>query len=168
MRRYIASDGGEALIDLLVSVDELVKANAAALASVRKTCPEMSLRRCADLSIFQDNLGLFSRSVEWVSATQSGDSAVVIAQISGRVPLKRLPFVRRDGVWRYVPGPENRLVVPTIHRLTRSLNQITLLLADREMTPKEIEEEYRIRVVGLIESVQARQAAAPASQPLSL
>jgi hypothetical protein len=154
MRPYIDAAGCEGTIDLLVAVDQLVAANAGFLSAVRRACPDMDVRSY-DLAFTQDNLDLFSRRVDWVSVKEDGDCAVVTAEVSGRLPLREMLFRRQADRWVYVPGPEDRAVVVAIRQLARSLNQIELVALTRQPTDRQIDEEYRLRVLSKINLLKA-------------
>jgi hypothetical protein len=109
-----------------------------------------------DLSSAQDNLDLFSRRVDWVSVEEKGDAAVVTAEVSGRLPLVNIQFERQADRWVYVPGQENPAVIATIRQLARSLKQIELVAANRKQSDRQIDEEYRIRILPKIRKVSAQ------------
>jgi hypothetical protein len=145
MRPYIDSRHREDVIDLLVAVDELMGANAAALRAIRDACPDISTERF-DMSPLVENLELFSRDVELVEHERRGDAAIVTVQISGRVPLVHLQFVNRDGFWLYRSEQGDPGVVPLVREITRSLEQIVLVTSTGPRTARQIEREYELRV----------------------
>ncbi len=153
MRPYLDPEARDATIDLLMSTDELLAANQAALASVRQACPDLPAGY--DMSCLADNLDLFSRRVELVRVEEQGDKAVVIAKVSDRLPLVRIHFVRLDGNWAYVPGPPNSAVAKAIQRLTESLHQIAVVASTQQhMTPAQVQDEYRTRLLPKLKTMR--------------
>ncbi len=144
MRPYLHASGREGMIDLLVAVDELLLANTAAHAAARQACPGAEIPY--DFTLIQDRLEIFSRDVELIDIKEKGDRAVVTLQIAGRLPVVSTQFVRTNGVWQYVPAPDQLGVVKAIRQLTRALQQVELSLSGHPVTPQQINEEYRIRV----------------------
>jgi hypothetical protein len=162
LRTYIDPATREEVIDLLIAVDELLAANAGANRAVHAACPTADVKRY-DLSMVADNLDLFSRQVELVKVEESAEQAVAIAEVSGRLPLDRIQFRRIGGVWGYVPEPANHQIIASIRAMSRSLEQIALVFADRKATPEEVDAEYRARLLPKI--AKMRELASPASRP---
>lgn len=145
LRRHIEPAGREGTIDLLVAVDELVAANRAALAAMQREFPGMD-RRDYDLSFVLDNLDLFSREVEFVKVREHGDEAVVTAQVSRRLPLAEMIFIRHDGRWMYQSGREQPEIIEHLRAITRALGQITLLIRSGDLRAEQMPEEWRLRI----------------------
>jgi hypothetical protein len=146
MRPYIHPSDGEGLIDLLVAVDELGQANATVLTAISRACPEADASRYDLASILQNNLELFSRDVKWVDLRESGDLAVATVQIADRLPLRELRFQRNDGVWQYLPGPEDPATVKEVRKRSYRLRQIALSFEGKRMTPRQVDYEFKIRL----------------------
>lgn len=146
MRPYIHPSGREAVIDLLISVDELSMANSAVLAAIERACPAIEIDRYNLASVIQSRLELFSNEVDLVEVQEEGDRATVTVEVSGRLPLERLAFERNGGLWQYQPGPENPEILRTIRGLTRTFNQIELALGSGEWTADRIDREFQIRI----------------------
>jgi hypothetical protein len=156
MRPYIAESGREGLIELLVAVDQLVAANAGFLSAARQTCPDLDLRRY-DLSFTQDALDLFSRRVDWVGVKESGDTATVTAEVSERLPLVEMSFKRQGDHWAYVPGTEHLAVIEVIRQMSRSLKQIEQVVSTHKTSDRQLEDEYRVRMLPKIRKISAEQ-----------
>lgn len=145
MLPYLNQSGPYTTVDLLLAVDELVLADQAAQAAVRRVCPGMKPPR--DLSAAMANqLELFSKDVKLIQVREEGDVATLTVEIGNRLPLRRLRFERAEGVWRYFPGQVPAALIKSIRQLARSLGQIQLVLTDRPMTPEQVREEYRLRI----------------------
>lgn len=137
--------GRDGIIDLLVAVDELMFANAAALEAVKRASPGIDVSPY-DLSFVQDNLELFSRDVDLVDIRENAEQAEVTVQISGRLPLVRLRFERHEGVWQYLPGPENPEIVRAIRELAKTVQQIEAVVSRSSLTARQIDREYKLRL----------------------
>ena len=146
MRPYIDSRSRDEVIDLLIAIDELFVANAAAQHAIAKACPGIPARRFDLAGQIADNLELFSKHVEFVSQQESGNRGTVMVQIAGRVPLAHVNFQRRDGYWVYVPGPVGPDLIPMIRAMADALNRIALVVSNEPRTRGEIEAEYRLRI----------------------
>lgn len=155
LRPHIDPACREDVVDLLVAVDELLATNATVLARIRATCPGLDADRY-DLGIIADNLDLFSRRVDLVKIEESRDRATVIAEVSGRLPLTRMPFRRVGDTWMYAPEAADPQIVVLVRALTRSLGQIDLVLCNRRLTPEQLAEEYRVRLLPKMEKITQR------------
>jgi hypothetical protein len=145
MLPYLHPSGRDATIDLLVAVDELVLADAAARAAVQRACPGM--QPPGDLSgMIANRLELFSRDVEFIQAKEEGKLATVSVKIGNRLPLRHLQFERVGDTWQYMHGEAPPALVAAIRQLTRAFNQLELVLSDTHMTPEQVNEEYRLRL----------------------
>jgi hypothetical protein len=167
MRPYIHDSGRDGMIDLLVAVDELVLANAAVQEAVRQVCPGTDAPY--DLSAVQDWLEIFSREVNLIDVKQTGDQATLTFQIARRLPVISTQFVRTDGVWQYVPAPDQAGVVRAVRQLTRALGQIELSLSKQPvLTPEQVREEYRTRLEPKLKVFRQLQGQTAAPQVASL
>jgi hypothetical protein len=145
MGPHIHSSARDGIVDLLVAVDELMLANAAALSAMQQACPGIDVRPY-DLQLIQNKLELFSRDVELVGVRQDGDSASVTVQIANQLPLVRLRFERHDGTWQYLPGAEDPNITQAIRQRTKKLRQIELVLSHSRLDPRQVDREYHIRM----------------------
>ena len=164
MEPYIDPTGRDEVIELLIAVDELLAANDAALQAARQACPDMDLQPF-DMSSVADSLDLFSREVTYVACEESGDRGVVTANVSGRLPLDRIEFIRTDDTWRYAPGPSWPTITPTIREIARALDRIVFVISSKPLTPDDIREEYRLRVAPKVRRLVASVASAAPDPP---
>lgn len=146
MRPLLHPSGRDSAIDLLVAVDEMILADAAAAAAAKRASPDAGVPAQLAAQI-ENRLELFSRDVEFISADERGDVATVTAKIGNRLPLQQLHFTRNEGSWQYLPGETPAGLVAAVRQLTRALNQIELVLSTRQMSPQQVREEYRLRLV---------------------
>jgi len=153
IRAYIDPTCPNDVIDLLVVVDELLSANAAAQDAIRCAYPDMDVKRF-DMSALAENLELFSRNIRIVRTDVEGDEATLTTEIAGRLPLVRLQFQRHDGKWLYMPGQSNTTVIPMIREIAGALNQIVLVVSADPQAPEDLESEYKYRVVPKIQRMQ--------------
>ncbi len=156
MRPYLDPETGEDVIDLLLAMDALLAANHEAQAVIRRICPEADLRRY-DISFLQQHLEFFSTDLEYLRQQETDDRAVVTVQVAGRMPLQELHFRRhreQDGPsrWLYVPAGQPGRLVPLVREIKRALNQVSLVLSTAgRATPKQVQNEFEIRVLRRIE-----------------
>jgi len=146
LRPYIDPAENDHVIDMLLALDELMAANAGALAAIRAACPQADVSPF-DLGYLRDWMDLFSRELAIVGEERTGDRAVVTAQVGNRVPLIRLHFAQRAGRWVYLPGPVPPEAVAAVRRLARSLDLFRLVVdSQRHVTVKWLEHEYHLRI----------------------
>ena len=98
LRPYLAPDHCEAILDVILAVDQLAVAADELRSAVGDTIGEAT----ADLYDFTaaaNALELFSRDVELVDEQIRGDEASVVIQVASRVPLNTVRFRRITGRW---------------------------------------------------------------------
>ncbi|MCH7700859.1 MAG: hypothetical protein IID37_04155 [Planctomycetes bacterium] len=98
LRPYLAPDHCEAILDVILAVDQLAVAADELRSAVGDTIGEAT----ADLYDFTaaaNALELFSRDVELVDDQVRGDEASVVIQVASRVPLNTVRFRRIKGRW---------------------------------------------------------------------
>ncbi len=98
LRPYLPPDHCEAILDVILAVDQLAVAADELRSAVRDTIGEAT----ADLYDFTaaaNALELFSRDVELVDEQVRGDEAWVVIQVASRVPLNTVRFGRITGRW---------------------------------------------------------------------
>jgi hypothetical protein len=144
MEPYVDAERFEEVANLLVAMDELLAANAAAQQAVRAVCP--SSAGVFDLAALGDNLDLFSQGAEYVETEQKGEEAVVRVQIKGQMPLSEIRFLQRDGRWTYLPGESVGGLVPKIRAIAQALNHVRAMVLIGPKTPENIRQEYRLLV----------------------
>jgi len=157
MEPYIDQAGRDEVIELLIAMDELLAANDAALQATTQACPDMDVQPF-DMASVADSLDLFSREVTYVSCEESGDRGAVTANVSGRLPLDRIEFVRKGDYWMYDPGPSQPTVTSTIREIALAMDRIVFVIANRTLSPDEIREEYRLRVAPQVRRLVASSA----------
>lgn len=98
LRPYLPSDHCEAILDVILAVDQLAVAADELRSAVGDTIGEAT----ADLYDFTsaaNALELFSRDVELIDEQIRGDEASVVIQVASRVPLNTVRFRRIKGRW---------------------------------------------------------------------
>jgi len=145
MGPYIDATSRDEVVDLLVVMDELLAANAAARAAITRACPGIAAA-AFDMSHMANALELFSRDVQLIRVDEEGNRGLITVQIARRLPLKYPAFERRAGHWVYVPGPLGRDFVTVIREMTGALNHLALVLLAGPRSDAEIEAEYRRRI----------------------
>jgi len=98
LRPYLTPEHCEAILDLILAVDQLTIAAAELQSAVGDTIGEAT----ADLYDFTsvaNSLELFSRDVELVDEQVRGEEASVVIQVASRVPLNTVRFNRINGRW---------------------------------------------------------------------
>jgi hypothetical protein len=145
LRLNIVPEQREPLIDLLLTVDRLMAANAAAQTVAARRFPSLDVRRY-DLAPIREHLDLFAARVEWIGERTQGDTAEVTVQIARRLPLERLRFVRREGAWMYVPGPGDPQALAALAELTRTLQRLTTFISSAPLTSEGAADEFRLRL----------------------
>jgi hypothetical protein len=168
MKPYLPDDQSSQVIHLLAVLDRLSAANRATLRAVRAACPDAE-PAAFDLGALSDNLGLFSRRVEYAGRREEGDRGTVSVQVAGRLPLERLEFVMQDGYWRYLPGEPPPDLAEMLSKVADALHTFARVLHGRQMSPDELREDYRLMVGSKLKAVQehvlqARRPAAPARE----
>jgi hypothetical protein len=110
-------------IAVLAAVDEVIDAGRA-LQSIAETRYSGPAAEAGHLSAMQNNLGVFSRDVEFFSQNFKGDRAYVTLQEGEHVPLVDAEFVFRDGKWFYVPEQTPKALAWELHLLASALGEV--------------------------------------------
>lgn len=76
------------------------------------------------LAAMENNLGIFSRDVEFFSQSFKGDRAVVTLQEGEHVPLVHATFELRDGQWLYAPDGSPKDLPWELHLLATRLVEL--------------------------------------------
>jgi hypothetical protein len=160
LRPYIEPVQRDEVVDLLLAVDAFTIANAAALQAVGRACPGFPRERL-DISVLADMLE-FSPRVQVVSEQEDrnkGEGAIAV-RIAGQPEPQKVHFRLLDGRWVYVPGPHIDGLIGTFRALTKALERINRAIAcSSEMTPEQIESQYKLFVVPTIKRVSGRLTA---------
>lgn len=153
MRPRIEPQRREAVIDLLMAMDRLLAANAAARHAVQRAVPDFPIQRVDLGPILADNLELFSKNLEVVRSEENGDEGTVTVQIAGAMPLVHLHFQRSGRHWLYLPGEDPGKLIPLLTQLTTGLERISVSVAGSPQTPESIMREYQLRIAPKLRSV---------------
>jgi len=163
MRPFIDVDGCDQVIDLLIAVDELLAANAAAQKAVQAACPEFPLERTDLGQRLANNLDLFSRDMMYVDMEEREREGVVRVQIVGNVNRTELKFARQRERWVYQPGQGTAALVPIIRDIAGALHRMGMVLGNQRKTPEDINNEYLWQIGPRLKRIS--QLAATASRP---
>jgi hypothetical protein len=122
MRSLVVPDRQAATIALMQAVDEVLAANQylGRLAETRYCGPAAETW---GLAAMENNLGVFSKDVTFISQTFKGERAFVTLQEAQHVPLVHAEFELHDGRWMYRPE-----AMPAA--LPRELKALAMILWD--------------------------------------
>ena len=98
LRPYLMPDHCEAILDVILAVDQLAIAAAELQSAIRDTIGEATADRY-DFTSAANALELFSHDVELVDEQVRGDQASIVIQVASRVPLNTVRFRRINGRW---------------------------------------------------------------------
>jgi len=144
LRPYIEPESRETVMDLLIVIEELRAASAAALEAGQASCPAFDWNPLRRLNLL-GAMELFSGELSVTDVTESGATGTVTAVI-GSPPVVSLSFRRIDHRWVYVPGKTMAEAVPILRELSQALARAVAVFRSRPHTRAEIEEEYRFRI----------------------
>lgn len=154
------------LVDTLMAIDRLLDANRRAQQRIAALHGEMVAGEF-DLSGLEDHIGLFSRFVEFSGERLEGDRAVVVAQVSNRLPHEEYQFVLQDGRWLYAPSSPNPELPGLIGSLASSVEVCARELERGDLTLEEIRSEFAGRVFRKVKAMRdAVSVARPATSTL--
>ncbi len=149
----------EEVVGVLLALDELLAANAAALDAIESSCAECDPAAFDWGARLENNLGVFSKEVEYVGEQVGGERGAITIQVAGRLPLEQVTFARREGRWVYVPDASSSGLIPVLRDAAHGLDRIALVLRKRSVTPSEVVEEYAIRVSPKLDRIAELSAA---------
>lgn len=162
MAPWVHPDSSDELIELLISIDEMMTANTTVQVALAQYCPHIDPRQF-DLPAIGYFLELFAQDARFVSETINGDRAVVAIQVAGRLPLRYPEFGRYEGRWVYMPGKVSREMVRGVRDLAKGLTRFAAAITAGARTQKQLDSEFRYRVAGKLETFV--REAAPTSAP---
>jgi hypothetical protein len=111
------------LMRLLIALDDTIDANV----TLRRTAESAfsgPQEECWDLAAMQNNLGIFSRDVKFISMAYRGEIGEVTLQQGSAVPLVHVEFVQEGGQWLLRPEPTPDTLPEALHELTRILREV--------------------------------------------
>lgn len=120
---YVVESGRQELVRFLSAVDDVIAADVSLHERVKKTLG-VSLPRDWNMRVIEDNLGLFSTNVSFISESIKGDEAEVTIQEGCHVPLVHARFVRMDGRWLHEPEAIPAGVVPALSQLAAVIRDV--------------------------------------------
>jgi hypothetical protein len=145
MDKYIEHASADAVVDLLMAVDQLLVANDAAIDTLRKACPKANLSRF-DLSELANRLGLFSTNIQIINTQTDDQKALLVVQVADRLPLEQLEFARSKGRWIYQPGQQLPELTPIIIRMAKGLDRLTEEMTGRSLNRDQVADLYRLHI----------------------
>lgn len=156
---YLCPKQRDAVIDYVLSVDELTSAGKSLKARVNRVVG-LGSAGAFDRTAVADTLGPFSRNVECVSETIDGDIATVRIRVGGRLPLEDVGLVRMDGCWLIRTDPPIPGVSAEMRKLAHVLRRVGDEVEHRKLTAEQIEHELALRQRPILERIdQLVQAA---------
>lgn len=145
LEQFVQPDQRRVLEDTLMAFDRVLQANDRAQHRLIDMHNE-SVAGEFDLGNIADNMGLFSRNVNFRSERIDGDKAVVIVQVLDRVPLEQYRFVRRQDRWIYTPDAPISDMHTLINELAKGVEEFEYQLENRDLSIEQVRSEFRYRV----------------------
>ena len=141
---YLPPDHRASVIDLIQSMDRLLWANDVLQAAVTRHFGPATAR-AFDRSESANAIGVFSRDVEPLDQRVQGDTAVVVFQVAGRVPLEEVTLARHDDRWLIQTDPPIPGVAKALRDLAQMLVDTAQMLDDRPMSAAQLHRELATR-----------------------
>ncbi len=151
---YLLPVQRSAVIELLLAVDRLVRANDVLVQAVRERLGSAAAH-AVDRSAVADIVGVFSEHVTLVDERIEGDRAVVTYQVADRVPLQQVTLVRREGRWRVRVDEPIEGLPDALRDLADVLVDIAEDLARRDWPETRLREELRRREEPVLRRIAA-------------
>lgn len=164
MAPWVHPDSSDELIELLISIDEMMTANTTVQVALAQYCPDIDPRQF-DMPAIGYFLELFAQDARFVSETINGDRAVVAIQVTGRLPFRYPEFGRYEGRWVYMPGEVSREMVRGVRDLAKGLTRFAAAIAAGARTQKQLDSEFRYRVTDKLETFVSKAVSTSAPSP---
>jgi len=145
MESLVAPEQRVVLIDTLLAMDRLFAVNDRSQRRITLLHGERVAGEF-DLGGLADDIGLFSRHVELRGERVDGDRAIVLAQVSNRLPLEEFRFVRIENRWLYAPEAPLPSLPNLLNDLASGLEMLTFQLERNEYTVEQIRSDFHHRV----------------------
>lgn len=160
---YLVPEQRDAVIEHILSMDELTSAGESLKARVKRVLGAGSAD-AFDRTAVANALGPFSRDVEYVSEVTEGDTAVVIIRVGGRLPLEQVNLVRGDKRWLIQTDPPVPGVSAELRKLARALERVADDVDRRQLSAEQIEKELTLRQRPILERIDQLVRVARADQ----
>jgi len=119
----IVEENRARLMRLLIALDDTIDANIA-LRRTAESAFSGPQEECWDLAAMQNNLGIFSKDVKFISVAYRGEIAEVTLQQGDAVPLVHVEFVQEGGQWLLQPEPTPDALPEALQELSRILREV--------------------------------------------
>ncbi|MBX3397006.1 MAG: hypothetical protein KF841_16750 [Phycisphaerae bacterium] len=120
---HIVADRRDSVVEILRALDAVLEADARLrdAATKRFGGPEYV---AWNLSVLQNNLGVFSKETNILNQSFQGDFATVTLQEGDHLPLVRAPFKQVQGHWYYAPDMPPAAMTGELRRLAMEIDNI--------------------------------------------
>ncbi len=145
MQDLIVPDYRTEILELILSVDELVAAELKFQNSVREVVGEGTATYFAHRMQVANIVGPFSRDVEAVSETITGNTARVAIQVAGRVPLEEVALTNLEGKWLVQSDKPIPKLADELRNLARTTRSVADDVVRRHLTAKQAQHELDLR-----------------------
>lgn len=99
MQELIVPEQRDAVVSLVLAVDQLIAAENNLQQTLRATIGEGSAQRYRQRTQVANIIGPLSRDVRWISEHLDGAHAVVMMQVADRIPLERVELTQSPTGW---------------------------------------------------------------------
>ncbi len=142
------------VVNTLMAVSEFLNANRRLVEVVRQDVG-LGLADTIDQSWRAYYLDVFSKYVELLDESITGDSATVSFMVDGQLPARQTQLRLIEGTWRYDPGlGDYARLAEAYQRMARGLRLVTedisggrLSIQDLRDNPDRLVEEVRVRLL---------------------
>ena len=145
LQELVVPEQRSAIVELVLSVDELIAAESALSHAIQERVGEGSAVRFERRAQVANILGPLSRDVNVMAQHLDGDRATVEIQVAGRVPLERVELHREGGVWRIHPDKPIPGLAEELRNLADATRRVRSMLQRREMEADDVFNELAKR-----------------------
>ena len=145
LQELVCVEQRTAIVELVLSVDELVAAESALSRMIHERVGEGSAVRFERRAQVANILGPLSRDVEVMSQHINGDRATVEIQVAGRVPLEQVELRREEQSWLVWPDKPIPGLADELRNLADATRRVRTMLQRREMEAEDVFKELAKR-----------------------
>jgi hypothetical protein len=123
MAELIVEQERASTLRALIALDDAIAANAD-LRRTAETAYSGPQQETWDIAAMENNLGVFSKVVSFISVSYRGEEAIVTLQESDQLPLVHIRFVPRDGRWLLLPEHLPETLPAELNALARLIREV--------------------------------------------